>query len=403
MKSSVTMRAALADQALLGRVIAGRSWEAWRTMLIAAVGEELGKQEREIFQQFTGRAREPGHRVAEAEFLIGRRGGKDRAASVLATFLAALIDWSPVLAKGERGLVLCIGPDQRQAKITRDYIEGVFDASKILSRLISNRTADTLELSNGISIEVRAASFRRLRGVTCVAVIATEAAFWQTEDSSNIDVEILNAVRPSLATTGGPLIIITTPYARRGEVWNIYRRHFGPDGDPLILVAQGTSREFNPTLSEKFVERAVERDPAAASAEYLAQFRADIESFVSQEAVEATIVRGRFEILPVSGTHYVAFIDPAGGSGADSMSLSIAYRDKDGRGILSAVRERKPPFSPGDVVQEFATLLKTYPSEKWLVTAGAVSLSVSRFVRTVSNTSFPTNQSQTSIATCCLF
>jgi hypothetical protein len=28
-------------------------------------------------------------------------------------------------------------------------------------------------------------AFRRLRGVTCVAVIATESAYWQTEDSSN--------------------------------------------------------------------------------------------------------------------------------------------------------------------------------------------------------------------------
>ena len=352
------MRAALVDQALLGRALAGPSWHSWRIMLIAAAGEELSRAEREVFQRFTGRAQEPGHRVEEAEFLIGRRGGKDRAASVLATYLAALIDWSPVLAKGERGLVLCIGPDQRQAKITRDYIEGVFDASKILTRLVVNRTTDTLELSNGISIEVRAASFRRLRGVTCVAVIATEAAFWQTEDSTNIDAEILNAVRPSLATTSGPLILITTPYARRGEVWNIYRRHFGPDGDPLVLVAQGTSREFNPTLSEKFIERALERDPAAASAEYLAQFRADIEGFVPREVVEAAVQPGRYELPPVKGTHYVGFVDPSGGS-ADSMTLAIAHRDKE-RGVLDALRERKPPFSPDEVVQEFAALLKTY-------------------------------------------
>ena len=357
-KSSVTMRAALGDPALLGSVLVGPSWEAWRVLLIAAAGEQLNEGEREVFRRFTGRAREPGRRIEEAEFLIGRRGGKDRAASVLATHLAALIDWSGVLSKGERGLVLCIGPDQRQAKITRDYIEGVFNTSPILSGLIVNRTADTLELSNGISIEVRAASFRRLRGVTCVAVIATEAAFWQTEESSNIDVEILNAVRPSLATTRGPLIIITTPYARRGEVWNIYRRHFGPDGDPLVLVAQGTTREFNPTLSENVIERALERDPAAASAEYLAQFRTDIESFVAREVIEAATVAGRHELPPARGVIYVAFVDPSGGS-ADSMTLAIAHR-VGGRGLLDAVRERKPPFSPDDVVQEFAATLKSY-------------------------------------------
>ena len=35
------------------------------------------------------------------------------------------------------------------------------------------------------------------------------------------------------------------------------------------------------------------------------------------------------------------------------MTLAIAHRDKDDRGILDAVRERRPPFSPDDVVQEF--------------------------------------------------
>jgi hypothetical protein len=56
-------------------------------------------------------------------------------------------------------------------------------------------------------------------------------------------------VRPSLATTGGPLIAISSPYSRRGEVWEAYRRHYGPDGDARVLVAQGASRDFNPSLA----------------------------------------------------------------------------------------------------------------------------------------------------------
>jgi hypothetical protein len=73
-----------------------------------------------------------------------------------------------------------------------------------LRSLITKRTTDTLSLSNGVDIEVRAASFRRLRGPTYVAVIADEAAFWTTDEwSSNPDREILDAVRPGLATTGG--------------------------------------------------------------------------------------------------------------------------------------------------------------------------------------------------------
>jgi hypothetical protein len=213
-------------------------------------------------------------------------------------------------------------------------------------------------LSNGIVIEVRAASFRRLRGSTCVAVILTEAAFLPTEDSSNPDAEILNAVRPSLATTGGPLVIISTPYARRGEVWSLYHRHFGPGGDPQIVVAQGTSRDFNPTLSQRVIDRAMERDPAAAASEYLAQFRSDIESFVAREAVLACVVAGRRELPPIRGTRYVAFVDPSGGS-ADSMTLVIGHRSDD-RAIIDVVREQRPPFSPDGLVQEFSELLATY-------------------------------------------
>jgi hypothetical protein len=359
MKQRITMRAALADGRLLGNALAGLSWTHWRALLIAAMGERLYPAEREIFKRFTGRLREPGARIEEALFLIGRRGGKDRAAAVIAAYLAALVDWSAVLARGEIGLVLCVGADVRQATVQRDYIEGVFDSSPMLRKLISNRTADSIELTNGISIEVRAASFRRLRGVTCVAVIATEAAFWQTDESSNPDTEILNAVRPSLATTGGPVIIITTPYARRGEVWNVYRQHFGANGDPLVLVAQGASTDFNPTLPQRVIDRAMERDAAAAGAEYLAQFRADIEGFVSREAIEGAVIPDRHELLPMSGVSYVAYADPSGGS-SDSFTIAVAHAAKDGRAILDALRERRPPFSPDGVVREFAELLRSY-------------------------------------------
>jgi hypothetical protein len=360
-RAAVSLREALIDPNLLGNVLAGPSWATWRAMLLATMGEPLTPGELKIFQTFTGgRTQAPPSRVEEAAFVIGRRGGKDRAASVLACYLAALVDWSPVLVRGERGLVLCIGPDQRQAKITRDYIEGAFDHSPIMATMVTGRTADSIELSNRISIEVRAASFRRLRGITAVAVIATEAAFWQTDEGGlNPDSEILNAVRPSLATTGGPLIIISSPYARRGEVWELYRRHYGPAGDPLILVAQGTSRDLNPTLPSSVVARALERDHAAASAEYLAQFRTDIESWVAREVVEAAMVPGRRELPPAAGLSYTAFTDPSGGS-SDSFTLAIAHRDRGGRGILDLVREVQPPFSPEQTAETFAALLKSY-------------------------------------------
>jgi hypothetical protein len=263
-----------------------------------------------------------------------------------------------VLSRGETGLILCIGMDQRQAAIQRDYIAGAFDASPLLSSLVVNRTQDTIELSNGVSIEVRAASFRRLRGVTSLAIIASEVAFWGDETTANADVEILGALRPTLATTNGPLLMISSPYSRRGVLWETYRQHYGAKGDPLILVAQGTSRDFNPTLPQRVVDRALERDYAKNSAEYLAIFRTDVESFVSHEVVEAAVVPERRELPPARGYAYAAFVDPSGGS-SDSFTLGIAHNDQ-GKIVLDAIRERKPPFSPDNVCHEYAALLQSY-------------------------------------------
>jgi hypothetical protein len=60
-----TLRRALADQQLLGSELAGDSWAAWRTLLIAAMGEELTDDERQIFRQLTGRHKEPGECIEE--------------------------------------------------------------------------------------------------------------------------------------------------------------------------------------------------------------------------------------------------------------------------------------------------------------------------------------------------
>ena len=147
-------------------------------------------------------------------------------------------------------------------------------------------------------------------------------------------------------------------------MWYAFRRHYGPAGDPLILVAKGGSRELNPSLSQRVIDRALERDHAAASAEYLAQFRTDLEAFVLREAVDACISTKILERLPQPSLTYYGFVDPSGGS-ADEMTLAIAHNDHARQMIdIDALRWFKPPFSPEVVVGEFARVLKTYRIDK---------------------------------------
>ena len=160
---------------------------------------------------------------------------------------------------------------------------------------------------------------------------------------------------------GAMLLCISSPYARRGVLWDVYRRHYGHEGDP-VLVWQADTRSMNPTVEKRVIVEAYEQDELAASAEYGAEFRRDIESFLALEAVEAVVVPERRELPALPRQHYVAFCDPSGGS-QDSMTLAIAHQEES-RVVLDVLRERRPPFSPEDVVKEFSEQMKAYRISK---------------------------------------
>ena len=111
-----------------------------------------------------GREHEPLQRIDQFAAVIGRRGGKCKAIATVATYIAGLCDHRDALWRA--WCVACVALDQRVAKNILDYAEACFERSPILKQLIANRTVDALELTNGISLEVRPASFRKLRGPT---------------------------------------------------------------------------------------------------------------------------------------------------------------------------------------------------------------------------------------------
>jgi hypothetical protein len=361
MKPLVFMREALADPALLGNALPGPSWLGWRALLIASQGEALTAEELAAFTLLTGRTEAPSEPISELWAIVGRRGGKSAALAVLLAYLGGLCDWRDDLKPGETGTGLVVAADLRQARAVLSYAEGaLMGGGAPLQGVVVSRTADAIQLKNNIVLEARSANFRRLRGLTAIAVIADEIAFWRTEDNAaNPDTEILAAARPCLATTGGPLICASSPYAKRGELYGAYRHHYGADGDSRILVAKAPSRVLNPALPQSVVDRAMERDPASARAEYGAEFRDDISGFVSRELIDACTDVGVTVRAPLKGIHYFAFADPAGGSGQDSFACAVAHVEK-GQLVLDALMEARPPFNPETVSGEFAAVLKRY-------------------------------------------
>ncbi len=336
-----------------------KSWHAWEVFLRGLFGLPITEAaDLALFKDCTGLEEPPAERARECFTICGRRSGKSFTSALVAVFLACFKDWSPFLSPGERGWIFIIAVDKAQAGIIKAYVSGIFHRVKCLKGQIAKETQETIELRNGISIAVKTASFRSVRGYTLLACILEEMAFYRSEDSANPDKEILAAVRPALATIPDSLLLgISTPYSRSGVLWEQFKSHYGQPGGPLIWRAP--TRVMNPTIDGRLIENALKEDPQAARAEWEADWREDIEAFITQELVEAVTILGRFELPKVAGAEYVGFIDPSGGR-QDSFTLGIAHKEAGGRIILDVLRERRPPFQPKGVVAEFADALKSF-------------------------------------------
>ncbi len=333
------------------------SFGAWFVFLAALFGLAMTDEQFAVYQNHTGRQERPTRANNEAWLVIGRRGGKSFAAALVAVFLATFFDYRPYLAPGERGTIMVIAADKKQARTILRYIAAMLNGIEMLRDMKDRETANGFDLDNSVSIEVGTASFRSSRGYTYVAVLCDEIAFWRTDDAAEPDFAILDAIRPGMATIPNAMLLcMSSPYARKGALWDAYRRFYGKDGTPLVWKA--ATREMNPTVPQAFIDRALERDHASATAEYGAEFRADIEAFVSREIVEACVTPGAHERPFVRGVQYKAFVDPSGGSN-DSFTMAICHREGD-RIVHDLTRERKPPFSPEATIAEFCQSLKAY-------------------------------------------
>lgn len=345
----------------LPEAFSGPSWDGWRVALAGVFGLPLTADQMPAWQTLSGRTTAPQAPVREAWLVCGRRAGKSRVAAVCAVYLATCRTFA--LAPGEKAVVMVIATDTRQARVVHRYIAGLLRSTPVLAQLIARATRSAIELTNGLIIEIHTASFRSVRGYTVVAAILDEIAYWPTDDASDPDTEILAAIRPAMATVPGALLVgLSSPYRRAGELWRAYRQHYGQDASD-VLVIQAPTRVLNPTVPQSVIDRALLEDAPRARAEYLAEFRSDVDSYISAAVVQACVDVGVTERPPRPPWRYHAFADPAGGSGADSFTLAIGHTEPDGADpvvVIDAVRAVSPPFNPSSVVGEFAALLKTY-------------------------------------------
>ncbi len=351
---------AMDDPALFGAHFGGPSWQPWRVFLAALFGLPMDDAALAIYREHTGRQEPPTGPFEEADLIVGRRGGKSRAMALLGTYLAAVPDYEPFLAAGEVAIVAVIAADRKQAQGILRYAKGFIRESEMLSGMVEDEDKESITLNNKVVLEIRTASLRTTRGATYAAILCDESAFWRSEDTSaNPDHEILEALRPGMDTIPTAMLLnASSPYRRRGVLWDGYVEHYGKEDAPVLVWKAPTlaMHPGNARLARR-VEAKFVADPEAASSEYGAEFRSDLSDFVTRAAVMACVWPGRIE-LPRGNVAHVGFVDLAGG-GPDSFVLGIAHAGSEGP-ILDLLRELKGPYSPEAAVTEFAGVLKAY-------------------------------------------
>jgi hypothetical protein len=365
MEPTITLTHALSAPDIFGTVFADPSFWTWKTVARLIDGLPLTEQrEIDLFETCTGRKYNRHNRrmFRRLIILVGRRGGKDRFESAVATWRAALCcDWRQHQSAGEGAVCILLGADRKQAAILRKYCHGLLQVP-LLAAEVTRRTDETTEFANGSSLEIATNDARLVRGRSAIAVLGSECCHWRTDEhSASSDEEVVGAAEPSMAMCpdGGLLMLGSSVYRQKGYMYRRFRELFGNDeSDDLCWFAP--TPVMNPKFKAHILDKALAANPSKAKAEYLCVWRTDLEEFLPLDVVEACTDWGVYERPPQPNTRYCAYGDSAGGTGRDSYAFSIVHIGPDGEIVVDVIREWKPRFVPKQVIAEIVELCQKY-------------------------------------------
>ena len=343
------------------------SRQPWRVFWKAVYALPMGKQELQLYRRHTEREDPPTAPVREAVGVIGRRGGKSQNGGALqAVYSAISFDAARhKIAPGETVTVPLLAADRKQARQLINYVGGLCELPEVRP-FVQRRIKGLIQFKTGVDVTITTASYRGTRGYTCPAVICDEISYWRTEDdAANPDAEILAALRPTMSTIQGALLLmLSSPFGEVGELYAAVQRAYGVnDPDTLVWIASSEAMHPGSDALRRDIKRMYAADPTRAASEFGSEgtisFRSASESFMEAAAVEACTVPGRHELPALPENTYAAFADASGGA-KDSFTLGIAHREGDDTAVLDLLRETRPPFSTEAVVAEYCAVLRRY-------------------------------------------
>lgn len=349
----MNLEQSLRDRRLLGGLPCFRdlrTFTAWLVFVRAVEGLPMTDADLEVFRRHTGRQTPRAGGYPEAVAVVGVQSGKTRIAAAFAAHAAIT---------GEPGThALLLGQDYRGAmRVLLGYARAPFETIDAFKAEVSRATADSLELTSGVSLSAYPCRPAAVRGLRACIVVIDELAFFVTTEGRPVDVEMLRVARGRVATTGGKIIVLSSPYAQTGALYDLHRKHYGRD-DSDVLVWQASAPAMNPTLPADYLARMAQDDPDAYRSEVLGEFRAGVSTFFDPDVLEMSVAAGIRERAPDAGRTYVAHYDASGGR-VDAAALAIAHAD-DERVVLDVIRAWPAPHDPAAVIAEACERLRAY-------------------------------------------
>lgn len=303
--------------------------------------------------------------------VCGARGGKSYVLGGLRLLHLALTVPLTTLAPGEVAVALIVAPDVRLGRQVLRYALGAAESSREIKRRIKAKTVDafTIKRPDGeVKIEVLPATRggSAVRGRSLVGAVLDECAYFRDSSFKVNDLEVYRAVAPRILQ-GGQLILVSTPWAESGLLWEFFKRNHGHPVDAICAHA--------PTLllrddehTRAYVERERANDPANAEVEFDAEFM----STAGEAFFDAAAINQATEPDPTPADHSVASLGADFGFRSDSSALVAAYREPlpaqrivvPARAIVERVPERRTPLKPSVVVREFAAHVRAHGGDR---------------------------------------
>ncbi|MBA7522621.1 hypothetical protein ES705_14741 [subsurface metagenome] len=300
---------------------------AQEVILRVIYGLPLNEKQLKIYYKITKNREEFEAEIEkeEAILVLGARSGKSLLASIIALYEGTRKKWSKYLNRGEAGYIEVISTRQKQSEqIIGANCLRLMENSPKLSGYVRDHTQSELILKNNMRILSLPCNSTAGRGLPIVCLIFDEIGHFYTE-GARADKDIFDALRPRQAQfPGAKLILISTPSAKQGLLWNFFDQ--GPKV-PGRLTAQSDTLFMNPLVDRKFLAKEKKRDSDNWNREYLAQFAEKVEAFLSYElVVNALKLAGD---LPYKAEYrYYAGIDASGLAGRDKFALAISHKQE---------------------------------------------------------------------------